>query len=166
MANICTTTITFNSNEEGINWLESQIKDLRETKYEERVTKFRDLLGKPDVESYTDAMGAKWVDFGGIWEREGKNSYTLQTESAWYYPDGMIQNIVSKLSEFEPTSNASGRYWDETYSPIGIFECNSEGIKNDETSVEEDVEEWQEENPDGNFWDELVEIYFNDLYID
>ncbi len=165
MANICTTNITFNSSKEGIDWLESQIKSLRETPYSERVTKFRELFGKPDLESYTDSMGAKWVDFGGNWEREGSKSYVLQTESAWYYPDQMIDNIVSKLLEFDTSSSASGRYWDETYSPIGIFHCDSEGIKSDETTVDEDIEEWQEENPDGNFWDEVVEFYFGDLQI-
>ena len=163
MANICTTDIHFYSNKEGIDWLESQIQILRDTEHNERVTKFRELFGTPDTESYTDAMGSKWVDFGGNWDREDVENYTLQTESAWYYPDQMIKNIVDKLIEFEPSSNATGRYWDETYSPVGIFECNSTGIHYDETNVDEDMDEWQEENPDGNFWDEVVEGYFNDL---
>jgi len=165
MQNICTTDITFNSNEDGINWIVSQIQILRDTEYNERVTKFRELFGTPDSESYTEAMGSKWVDFGGNWERNGKDSYILQTESAWHYPDQMIKNIVDKLMEFEPNSNATGRYWDETYSPIGIFECNSTGIHYDETDVDDDFDEWQEENPDGNFWDEVVEVYFNDLQL-
>lgn len=163
MANVCTTDITFNSNEEGINWLENQIEILRETKYEDRVEKFFELFKSPGIEDYVEAMGSKWVDFGSNWERDGDECYILQTESAWNYPDQMIKNIVAKLLEFDDTSNATGRYWDETYSPIGIFECNSTGLQSAETNITEDQEEWEEENPDGYFFEEVVERAFYDL---
>jgi hypothetical protein len=49
-----------------------------------------------------------------------------------------------------------GRYWDETFDPIGKFEINETGYHTVETAVEADMDS-------DYFWDDYVQPAFDNL---
>lgn len=142
MANICTTQIDINGNEQVIEWFTNIVKRNKE---EGLIEQFGS-----QGESLIDRIGSKWLiknDWG--------DGY-LAVESAWYPPDVFMKNIFAQASVLDPHVTVTGRYWDENFSPIGIFEINSTGYHTAETDVEVD---WDNEY----YWDEEVEPAFESL---
>jgi len=172
MANICTNNIDFYASPEAITWLDEQIQNIR--KAENQSVAFAEIFRLNEEEAIIDTLGSKWVSITD-WSKNDDTEYYLNLESAWYFPKDLVERIVAKLQSmtegngFENPNGddyamAKGRYFDETYNPIGVFE--SYDIDNTDTvegSVDEDQEEWEEENPDGYFWDEVVEPIFEEL---
>jgi len=148
MANICTSRITFHADQSTIDWFEKLIKDFTD----------QDFIGQFGSEGKTniDRIGSKWI-IKDDWYRDSDTAYCLGFESAWYPPDTMIKNMVAQLQEHYEGAYAEGRYWDENYDPIGIFQCNGPDLWYEaETSV--DVN-WDNET----FWDDEVEPAFEEL---
>jgi hypothetical protein len=175
MANICTTQAEFYAPKKAIDWLNEQIEVIR--KSENNSQAFCDVFKLNDEEHFIDTLGAKWVNVGGDWGIVDDTRYDVSLESAWHFPQDLIERIMKKLLEVsgdEPFVNpydgetpmAMGRYWSENFDPIGKFESydidNTDTI---ESSIEEDQEEWEEENPDGYFWDDVVDPAFDNLEI-
>ena len=148
MANVCTNRITFYANQSTINWFEKLIQDFTDQD-------FIDQFGS-EGEHNIDRIGCKWI-MKDDWYRDDDTSYMLGFESAWYPPDTMIKNIVGQLQEYDKTAYAEGRYWDEGFDPIGIFQCDGpDHFISAETSVDVD---WDNEM----FWDDEVEPAFEEL---
>jgi hypothetical protein len=175
MANICTTQAEFYAPKKAIDWLNEQIEVIR--KSENNSQAFCDVFKLNDEEHFIDTLGAKWVNVGSDWGIVDDTRYDMNLESAWHFPQDLIERILKKLievSEGETFENpneddypmARGRYWDETFNPIGKFESYDVGNTDTvESSIEEDQDEWEEENPDGFFWDDVVEVEFDNLEI-
>lgn len=173
MANICTTQVEFYAPKKAIDWLNEQIEMIRTTENNSKA--FCDVFKLNTEEEFIDTLGAKWVNVGGDWGIVDDTRYDLSLESAWHFPEDLIERIVAKLievsddDEFENpngdnTPMASGRYWDESYNPIGKFETYDIGNTDiAETTIEIDQDEWEEENPDGFFWDDVVEREFDNM---
>lgn len=142
MANTCTVQIDLNGNEAVTEWFTDIVKN---NKAEGLIEQFGS-----EGESMIDRIGSKWIiknDWG--------DGY-LSIESAWYPPDVFMKNIFAQASVLDPNVTLTGRYWDENFSPIGIFEINSTGYHTAETDVEVD---WDNEY----YWDEEVEPAFDSL---
>ena len=148
MANVCTNRIYFHANQSTIDWFE----DLVENFTDEDFIKQFGSKGPNNIER----IGCKWVTKDD-WDRYDENTYYLGFESAWYPPDTMIQNMVAQLQEHDENAYADGRYWDEGFDPIGIFQCNGpDNWSSSETSVDVD---WENEM----YWDDEVEPAFDNL---
>ena len=80
----------------------------------------------------------------------------------------MILEIYRQMAEIDDEITVSGKYWDEAYNPIGVFEVYyGEIIKEehhdlDETEWDEMVEE-ENEDYDRNFWEEVIDPLFTIL---
>ena len=142
MANTCTTNIDVNGNEAVVEWFTDIAKN---NKAEGLIEQFGS-----EADSMIDRIGSKWLvktDWG--------KGY-LAVESAWYHPDILMKNIYTQAAAIDPEVTLTGRYWDENFDPIGIFEINSSGYHTAEDSVDVD---WDNEY----YWDEEVEPAFDNL---
>ena len=142
MANTCTTNIDLNGNTAVTEWFTNMVQSMKD---EELIEQFGSK-----ADSMIDRIGSKWLlktDWG--------ESY-LQVESAWYPPDVFLKNIFAQATAIDSEVTITGRYWDENFDPIGIFEINSSGYHTAETSVDVD---WENDY----YWDEEVEPAFEEL---
>lgn len=149
MANTCTTEINVNANETAIDWFENLVKNY---KVEEFISQFA-----PGEELFIDKVGSKWIILTDHY-RADTQKYVISFESAWYPPETLMKNIHTQIIKIDETSNLDGRYWDEGFSPIGIFKIDSTGYKSAEDHLSVD---WDNEY----YWEEEVEPAFNNLEI-
>ena len=157
MANICRTEMYLKASPEAIEWL----KETYEGATDETLVEH---FGK-EAESYIDRIGSKWVQKYDSWD-EDENKYYISVESAWYPPKDMIENMYDLLKEKSGDDDEVkifGRYWDEAFSPIGAFYVDENGWESEEGELDEDQWEWEEENPEGFFWDDVIEPAFRAL---
>ena len=120
-----------------------------------------------DSESYIDKVGSKWVH---IWDEglyhSSDNRCEIYLDSAWYPPSDMILEIYRQMAEIDDEIKVSGKYWDEGYQPIGVFEVyygqiiEEEYHDLDESEWDDKVEAEGESEYDRNFWEEEVEPAF------
>ena len=181
MANICTTQVDFYASPKAIDWLDQEIEKIRKSEnvtdaFAESFKTENDLQPDGTISNIIDTIGAKWITISD-WGKQDDTQYYLNLETAWHYPKDLMELIVEKLQKMteegeEEFTNPNddtyamgkGRYWDETYDPIGVFV--SYGLENTdeaESSIDEDQFEWEEENPEGYFWDEVIEPEFESL---
>ena len=123
-----------------------------------------------DSESYIDKVGSKWVH---IWDEglyhSSDNRCEIYLDSAWYPPSDMILEIYRQMAEIDDEIKVSGKYWDEGYQPIGVFEVyygqiiEEEYHDLDESEWDDKVEAEGESEYDRNFWEEEVEPAFEIL---
>ncbi len=148
MANICTNRIYFHADQSAIDWFENLVENFTDEDFIEQFGS----EGPNNIER----IGCKWI-IKDDWYREDDETYMLGFESAWYPPDTMIQNMVTQLQEHDEHAYADGRYWDEGFDPIGIFQCNS---PNSWSAAEASVDvDWENEM----YWDDEVEPAFDNL---
>jgi len=120
-----------------------------------------------DAELFIDKVGSKWIT---IWDegmyRSNDNMCEIYLDTAWYPPSDMILEIYRQMAEIDDEIKVSGRYWDEGYNPIGVFEVyygqiiQEEYHDLDEYKWDEKVEEEGESKYDRNFWEEEVDPAF------
>lgn len=148
MANICTNRIYFHADQSAIDWLENLVENFTNEDFIEQFGS----EGSNNIER----IGCKWI-IKDDWDRPDETTYYLGFESAWYPPDTMIKNMITQLQGHDKHAYADGRYWDENFDPIGIFQCNGPNTwYSDEASVEVD---WENEM----YWDDEVEPAFDKL---
>ncbi len=120
-----------------------------------------------DSESFIDKVGSKWVH---IWDEglyhSSDNRCEIYLDSAWYPPSDMILEIYRQMAEIDDEIKVSGKYWDEGYQPIGVFEVyygqiiEEEYHDLDESEWDDKVEAEGESDYYRNFWEEEVEPAF------
>ena len=142
MANVCTTNITLNGNEAVTEWFTNIVTTMKDN---ELIKQFGS-----EGDSMIDIIGSKWLN-----KIDWDEGY-LAIESAWYPPDVFLGNIFAQASVIDPEVTLTGRYWDENFSPIGIFEVNSSGYHTAEDHIEVDLD-------NEYYWDEEVEPAFDEL---
>jgi len=123
-----------------------------------------------DAELFIDKVGSKWVQ---IWDEgiyhSSDNKCEIYLDSAWYPPSDMILEIYRQMAEIDDEIKVSGKYWDEGYQPIGVFEVyygqiiSEENHDLDEYEWDEKVEEEGDSEYDRNFWEEEVDPSFEIL---
>jgi len=148
MANICTTQVNIHANTSTIDWFEKLVKTYL---VEDYIGQFGDL----DAETIIDKIGCKWMVVNDSY-RSDQYEYYLSIESAWYPPDTLLKNMFTQLNALDSGAYINGRYWDEAFNPIGIFEINTTGYHTAETSVEVDYD-------NEYYWDEEIEPAFDSL---
>jgi len=154
MANECQTNILFESSDDGIKWLKEKINEVLKLKGDDRFNSISENFGDKG-ETNIDKLGCKWLDIDECEETD--DGFTVKILSAAYPPNKMIIKIVSLLLEnFDNNSRASGKYWDENFNTIGIFESNSTGYYEAEDSLDVDFD-------NENYWEEEVEPAFDKL---
>jgi hypothetical protein len=154
MANECQTNILFESSDDGIKWLKEKINEVLKLKGDDRFNSISENFGDKG-ETNIDKLGCKWLDIDECEETD--DGFTVKILSAAYPPNKMIIKIVSLLLEnFDNNSRASGKYWDENFNTIGIFESNSTGYYDAEDSLDVDFD-------NENYWEEEVEPAFDKL---
>lgn len=123
-----------------------------------------------DAELFIDKVGSKWIEIydEGIY-RDCDNYCEIYLDTAWYPPSDMILEIYRQLAEIDDEIAVSGKFWDEGYQPIGVFEVyygeiiKEENHDLDESEWEEEVEAEGEQEYDRNFWEEVVDPSFEIL---
>lgn len=123
-----------------------------------------------DAELFIDKVGSKWIQIydEGIY-RESENNCEIYLDTAWYPPSDMILEIYRQMAEIDDEITVSGKYWDEGYQPIGVFEVyygqiiKEENHDLDECEWDEDIEGEGEQEYDRNFWEEVVDPAFKIL---
>jgi hypothetical protein len=154
MASECTTNILFESSEEGLKWLKEKITEVLKLKGEDRFNYISENFGVKG-KTNLDKLGTKWMDIDECEETD--EGYSMRTLSANYPPKEMIIKLVSLLMEnFDKNSRASGKYWDENFNTIGIFESNSTGYYDAEDSLDVDFD-------NENYWEDEVDPAFDKL---
>ena len=123
-----------------------------------------------DAELFIDKVGSKWIQ---IWDegyyRSSDNRCEIYLDTAWYPPSDMILEIYRQMAEIDDEIKVSGKYWDEGYQPIGVFEVYHGQIIEeqdhdlDESDWDEMVEEEESKGYDRNFWEEVVAPSFTIL---
>jgi len=148
MANTCTTQMVIHANQSAIDWFEKLVDNYSDEDYIEQFGSD----GKHNI----DRIGCKWIIHTDCY-RENELEYSLSFESAWYPPNTMIKNMVGQLQVIDKGAWIDGKYWDENFDPIGIFQCNDLDMwETDETSVDVD---WDNEM----YWEDEVEPAFEKL---
>ena len=178
MANTCRTEIKMQASKEAIQDFVNRWENCVDGRYpntENDKPHIADEFGA-DAELFIDKVGSKWVSFYegydyGISEHddtEGSSEVVFELESAWYPPSDMILEIYRQMAEIDDEVKISGKYWDEVYNPIGVFEVYyGEIIKEEHHDLDE--AEWDEkvekenEDYDRNFWDEVIDPLFTVL---
>jgi len=122
-----------------------------------------------DAELFIDKVGSKWVQiYDEGYYRSNDNKCEIYLDSAWYPPSDMILEIYRQMAEIDDEIKVSGKYWDEAYNPIGVFEVyygeiiSEEHHDLDEAEWDEMVEE-ENEDYDRNFWEEVIDPLFTHL---
>ena len=152
MANECQTNILFESSDDGLKWLKEKFNEVLKLKGDDRFNSISENFGDKG-ETNIDKLGCKWLDIDECEETD--DGFTVKILSAAYPPNKMIIKIVSLLLEnFDNNSRASGKYWDENFNTIGIFESNSYGYFEAEDSLDVDFD-------NENYWEEEVEPAFD-----
>ena len=123
-----------------------------------------------DAELFIDKVGSKWVQ---IWDegyyRSSDNRCEIYLDTAWYPPSDMILEIYRQMAEIDDEIKVSGKYWDEGYQPIGVFEVyygqiiEEQDHDLDESEWDDEIEEEGEQEYDRNFWEEVVNPSFTVL---
>jgi hypothetical protein len=154
MANECQTNILFESSEEGLKWIKEKFEEVLKLDSEERFDYISQNFGL-EGKTLIDKLGCKWLDISECEEME--DGYSVKILSANYPPNKMIIKLVSHLLEnFDKNSRATGKYWDENFNTIGIFESNSYGYLDAEDSLDVNFD-------NENYWEEEVEPAFDNL---
>jgi hypothetical protein len=169
MANICTIQITMTSNKKTLDWMESELKKIKEIESgEDRDLTFIDTFGN-EGKFVEDKVGSKWlrVDFSTL-DRRDEESLFLQVESANHLPESLLINLNQRLKnksveinndEEDYETSVDGRYWDEVFQPIGLFSVYGNEVMTDEAYLDNiDFE-------DENYWDKQVEPEFDNLEV-
>jgi hypothetical protein len=181
MANICTTQVDFYASPKAIEWLDQEIEKIKKADnvtdaFAESFKTESDLQPDGTISNIIDTIGAKWITISD-WGKIDETQYYLNLETAWHYPKDLMERIAEKLQKMteesgeeftnpndETNAMGKGRYWDETFDPIGVFVSYGVGNTDEaESSIDEDQFDWEEENPEGFFWDEVIEPEFESL---
>ena len=148
MANECQTNILFESSEDGLKWIKEKFEEVLKLKGEDRFNYLVENFGVKG-ETTMDRLGCKWLNIDECEETD--EGFNVKTLSAAYPPNKMIIKLVSLLLEnFDKNSRASGKYWDENFNTIGIFESNSTGYYDAEDSLDVDFD-------NESYWEDEVE---------
>jgi hypothetical protein len=160
MANICTTRIKIEGTEEAIEYFRDKYDNCNDGRYPniQDTPHIVDVFGA-DAELFIDKVGTKWVQKGDVID-DSEDIFEFTLESANYPPSDMMGEIHRQLLEIDPNINISGRYWDETFDPCGVFKILETGdIITNESSPDTNMEDFE-----GDFyWDDIIEPLFSEL---
>ena len=124
------------------------------------------LWSSSDESSINNAIGYEGSD---TYEKNNHNfisddEFWISIDADDFVPQQFLEHLQEYLNENKgKVTFTSGRYWTEDYSMIGVFYINEGGWEFEEQYTDWDMESWEEENPDGFFYDEVVEPEFEEM---
>lgn len=136
MANVCTTQITISATKPVLDWVEEELKKFSDLQTENVIPTFVEIFGGVG-ESNIDKVGTKWITFDTTTIEREETELIFQIDSATYPPDVLIQNMEDLLAEKDPESYLKGRWWDESFSSIGVFTTESGDWEAQESSIDD-----------------------------
>jgi len=162
MANICRTELTIVATPEAINYFKEKFNNSHSGDYPSKLSKphIIDVFGSRRTENIVDKIGAKWISIYDELEEISETECKVQLESAYHIPSSMISEIYLQLEEIDGSVKMYGRYWDEGFFPIGVFELYYGDIFEEEENVDE---EDYELGVDGSIWEVAIEPMFKKL---
>ena len=163
MANTCRTDIIIKASKKAIDNFVERFDKCVDGSYPNTENDSPHIIDEfgAKAELLIDRIGSKWVAIwdGGISyhdDREGSSEVHLSLDSAWYPPSDMILEIYRQMAEIDDEIKVSGKYWDEGYQPIGVFEVYYGQIISEEQDIDEDDDREY-------FWDDVIEPAFDKL---
>ena len=157
MANINTTLLRVVASKEAIDFLYEKFENMNDGKYpnEKDTPHIVDVFGA-DAELFIDKVGSKWITIQDYYANSD-TEFGVNFESAWYPPSDLLKEMHRQLVAIDPDVIFTARYWDETYSPIGVLKITDAGqyLTLEDDSLEDDDEEY--------FWDRMIDPAFGML---
>lgn len=164
MANLCSNETTFTATPEAAKWLYDEVRKIMDNSdsYELHTINVFNLFASPgDIDERT--LGARWAYIYGCDLID--NQLILRYESAWRPPTVMVETATKLLQEksgdFPVT--AEGQYWEEGVGFAGIFKCDKDGYRSDETELDMD---YDEEEEDFDFYEQVLYPAISGLSVD
>jgi hypothetical protein len=154
MANNCFNRVSIYAKKEVLEWLDSKL-DLSEEAIIEQ-------FGNPEAENFIDKVGCKWISKSDNYFNDD-TEYVWQFDSAWYPPSDLLKEMYRQLAGLDPEVFIQGEYEDEAYDPVGVLKIDKDGYRTSEHTPYVDQWEYEEENPDGYYWDDVIEPLLEEL---
>ena len=117
------------------------------------------LWSSSDEPTINSAIGYEGSD---TYEKNNHNfisddEFWISIDADDFVPQQFLEHLQEYLNEnYGQVNFTFGKYWTEDYSMIGVFYINEGGWEFEEQYTDWDMESWEEENPDGYFYDDVV----------
>lgn len=159
MANNNTTLMSFYcSNPDTVKWLNSVFNNPSE---DEILDVFTDA-GLP----YIDRVGTKWW-YKNDWQDYSDHEFYLNLDSAWYPCWDLIKGVWARANDMDGDVWVKGHYYDEAFDPVGVFYIDQTGeLYNIEETPDSEWGEYEDENPDGSYFDDVIDPLVQELFED
>ena len=154
MANNCYNIIHIYAKKPVLEWLDTKIEQSEEAIIEQ--------FGNPEADNFIDKVGCKWIAKSDNYFNDD-TEYVWHFDSAWYPPSDLLKEMYRQLAEMDPDTFIQGDYQDEGYDPVGVLKIDADGYRTAEHTPNIDQWEFEEENPDGYYFDEVIEPLLEEL---
>jgi hypothetical protein len=92
------------------------------------------------------------------------NEFWVSCESKDFVPQQLLETLEDYLiRNVDPNVMIQGEYWEEQETLVGVFYINEMGWEYEEGYVDENSDEWEENNPDGFYYDEVIRPMIDEL---
>jgi hypothetical protein len=90
--------------------------------------------------------------------------FWVSCESEDFVPQQLLETLEDYLiKNVDPYVMIQGEYWEEQDTLVGVFYINEMGWEYEEGYVDENSDEWEENNPDGFYYDEVIRPMIDEL---
>jgi hypothetical protein len=90
--------------------------------------------------------------------------FWVSCESEDFVPQQLLETLEDYLiKNVDPYVMIQGEYWEEQNTLVGVFYINEMGWEYEEGYVDENSDEWEENNPDGFYYDEVIRPMIDEL---
>ena len=92
------------------------------------------------------------------------NEFWVSCESKDFVPQQLLETLQDYIKDNVDTNvTIQGEYWDDQETLVGVFYINEGGWEYEEGYVDENSDEWEENNPDGFYYDEVIRPMIDEL---
>jgi hypothetical protein len=90
--------------------------------------------------------------------------FWVSCESEDFVPQMLLEHLYDYLKEnVESNVLIEGEFWEEESTLVGVFYINEGGWEAEEAYTDEDFDEWEENNPEGFYYDEVIRPVVDEL---
>jgi hypothetical protein len=76
----------------------------------------------------------------------------------------LLEHLYDYLKEnVESNVLIEGEFWEQESTLVGVFYINEGGWEAEEAYTDEDSDEWEENNPEGFYYDEVIRPVVDEL---
>jgi hypothetical protein len=116
--------------------------------------------GLKETIGYTGGDSVEKLNHNVVSDQE----FWISCESEDFVPQQFLESLQEYLKD-NVDSNVliQGEYWDDQETLVGVFYINEGGWEYEEGYVDENSDEWEENNPDGFYYDEVIRPMIDEL---